>query len=73
MDTWRIEVDQDYCVGSGTCVAVAMGRFRLTDEDRSAPVSAEIERDEDVLRAAEMCPTGAISLRLTTGEPVWPE
>jgi ferredoxin len=70
---WRITVDREICVGSGTCVVVAAGRFALDDDDRSNPVTSEIKTDEQVREAAQMCPTGAISLRdLATGKPVWP-
>lgn len=60
-------------MGSGTCIVVAVGRFVLDDDDRSNPVTTEIDQEERVREAAQMCPTGAISLRdAATGAPVWP-
>jgi ferredoxin len=71
---WKLMVDHQICVGSGTCTAIAPNRFVLNADDHSDPVAAEIEEDQSVLEAAHMCPTGAISLHVAeTGEPVWPD
>lgn len=55
-----VNVDQDRCVGSATCLIVAAGNFALNEYDRSeptAPVSTDVAAVEE---AAQMCPTGAI-------------
>jgi len=69
---WKITVNHEVCVGSGTCTAIAPELFVLNDEDRSNPVAAAVEADRIVLDAAHMCPTGAISVHVAdTGELVW--
>ena len=70
---WTITVNHEICVGSGTCTALAPELFALNDEDRATPVTADAERDQIILDAAQMCPTGAISVHVTgTGQPIWP-
>jgi ferredoxin len=71
MTRWRIEIDTDTCVGSGTCVSLVPDLFTLDDEDRSTPRRPVDEASERLRRVAAYCPTGAI--RMTddaTGEPV---
>lgn len=71
---WKITVDHDVCLGSGTCTAIAPELFALDDEDHSAPVVADAEENQIILDAAHMCPTGAISLHVADkGTPVWPD
>lgn len=69
MSQWRVTIDQDVCVGSGTCTAVAPGFFALDDEDRSCPVSDAVPALPMLLEAAALCPTRAIQVVDTeTGE-----
>ena len=57
------KVDQDTCIGCGTCAALCPEVFRLTEDGKSevhtpvAPATAECARD-----AYDSCPVGAISL-----------
>lgn len=39
----RLWVDRGLCVGSGTCVALAPGAFRLGDDGKSRPVREVVE------------------------------
>ncbi len=56
----RVEVDQDLCVGSGNCVEVAQGAFKLNDEDK-AEVDDPAAASVDLLREAQnQCPVDAI-------------
>ncbi|MER7004419.1 ferredoxin [Dactylosporangium sp. NPDC000555] len=68
---WRITVNHT-CIGSGSCVGVAPGRFELDEaEGRSHPVTPDVEPDEAVLDAVASCPMEAISVvDLETGETV---
>jgi ferredoxin len=68
---WRVSVDKSVCICSAMCVAIAPGRFVLDERQRSGPVQAEIDPDEEVRDAAASCPSEAISLvDAGTGEPV---
>ena len=59
----EVRVEPARCIGSGSCVNNAPGTFVL---DRSVMVAhvtdPEGDPEEDVVRAAEACPTAAISV-----------
>lgn len=63
--TLRIEVDRDRCCGSGNCVLAAPEVFDQDEADglvlllRPAPPP---EAADQVRRAADLCPAGAIRL-----------
>lgn len=60
----RITVDQDTCAATGGCVHLAPGVFAI-GEDGLLHVLRESPDDSmrgAVLRAAELCPTGAITV-----------
>lgn len=68
---WRVSVDRESCIGSGSCVGLAPRYFVLGPDHRSRPVTAEVEPDQVVLDAAASCPVLAISLTdLDTGAVV---
>jgi ferredoxin len=70
---WRITVDRGTCIGSAVCVGTLPNRFKLVD-DKSVPVEAEIDPDDDVLGAAESCPMEAILVvNAATEEVLAPE
>ena len=68
--TWHLEVDGHQCIASGMCAGLAPDFFRLGD-DHSEPVKPDIEPDEIVLDAADMCPAMAITVR-ANGEVIGP-
>ena len=71
MSRWKISVDKNVCICSAMCVAIAPGRFVLDKRQRSDPVEAEIDPDEQVRDAAASCPSEAISLvEAGTGQSV---
>jgi ferredoxin len=60
----RLEVDQDRCVGSGSCELLAPGVFEVDDTGtlvllRSRPAPGELPA---VREAVEACPTRALAL-----------
>jgi ferredoxin len=70
----RVVVDFDVCASTGTCTNVAKEVFEiradgylyiLNDYDSSLPA----ELVGKVQEAADLCPTGAISLQDDEGEP----
>lgn len=68
---WRVEVTRD-CVGSGVCVMTAPGYFHLVGR-YSQPRRGEVEADEAVLAAADLCPMTAIEVLDTrTGADLTP-
>jgi ferredoxin len=68
---WRVEVTRD-CVGSGLCVMTAPRYFHLVGGS-SRPRQGEVEADETVFAAADLCPMNAIEVLDTrTGAEVAP-
>lgn len=55
-----MEVDQELCVGSGNCVEVAKGAFKLNDEDKAEVDDPAAVSIEQLKEAAEQCPVDAI-------------
>jgi ferredoxin len=69
--TWRVTVDTERCIGSGVCLGTAPGRFRFDESQRSSPVRALTEPDDEVRDAAAGCPVEAILLAdAGSGKPV---
>ncbi|MBP0461879.1 ferredoxin [Streptomyces montanisoli] len=67
MGAWHIEVDENVCVGSGMCAALAPDRFVL--EGPAASVvqgAADTDADEVLLDVADSCPASAVTV--TDGE-----
>ena len=58
-ERWRVSVDRNVCQSTGMCVLTAERHFVLRGS-HSEPVQDEIDPDDDVVEAAESCPTEAI-------------
>lgn len=70
---WTIEIDRPACLGTGLCAGTAPQHFELAEDGRVRPRHTEIEPDEAVGHAAEMCPVEAIRVRdAATGEVLAP-
>ncbi len=69
---YRVEVKRDLCIGAGTCVLEAPRVFDLDDEDIAIIIDPNGGPDDDVLAAAEGCPTEAIELFDATGVKAYP-
>lgn len=56
------KVDQEECVGCGSCVEIAEDVFRLNDDDKAevyGPITAD--NKSEVQDAIDTCPVNAIS------------
>jgi ferredoxin len=85
----RIRVDRDLCISAAACVALAAGVFALDDENiavtkikNGEATSDEVSIDdlaiddidkEEILEAAQACPTLAIILEDGDGNQVFPK
>ncbi|MFN3201699.1 MAG: ferredoxin [Bradymonadia bacterium] len=71
---YQIKVLRDMCIGAATCVAEAPSTFDLDDEDIAVITDPAGDTPDDILAAAQGCPTDAIVIiDDETGEQVWPE
>jgi ferredoxin len=68
-----IKVDHSVCMGNGQCVLLAPEVFRHNDDRQSEVVDPAGAPEEQVLKAAGYCPTGAIRVAdAETGELLFP-
>ncbi len=58
----EVRVDRSRCIGTKSCVYAAPGTFELDAQLISTVIDPEADPLEAVLEAAEVCPTGAISV-----------
>lgn len=71
-DRWRITVDHEACIGSAICAGTLPSRFAIVN-NKSTPIDAEIEPDDDVLGVADSCPMEAIRVtEVSTGKVLGP-
>ena len=74
MAKYRIEIDREACIGDQLCCGEAPETFDLDDESIVVVKDPAGNSDEEILAAAESCPTDAIILYdAESGEKVWPQ
>ncbi len=59
----EVEIDRDLCMGSGNCVYEAPGVFDLDDDSVAFVVDPTASPEDNVVAAANKCPTSAIAVR----------
>ena len=73
MTAYRIEVDQEACVGDQLCCEIAPGTFRIGTDGKTHVVDPEGDPPQYILSAAKSCRLDAITLYDTqTEKKVWP-
>lgn len=69
---YKVQVVRDLCIGAASCVAFSPDTFSLDDE-KKAVISEQSTDEDNIMMAAQSCPTKAIIVEDTeTGEQVWP-
>lgn len=68
----RIEVDRDLCIGAASCIALAPETFELDAEGKAIVKKLDAHTQEEIMAAAESCPTKAISLYDEDGNQIYP-
>lgn len=73
MNTYKIVIDRNLCIGAATCVAVAPKAFQLDSEAKAIvlPSSSE-ENEQTIIDAAKSCPVAAIKVSDQTGKQLYP-
>lgn len=56
----EIKVDKDLCIGCGACAAYCPDTFKIDDDGLAIAIKSEV--NDDVISAAENCPTDAIKI-----------
>lgn len=72
---YLVRVINNKCIGAASCVAVAPNAFKLNDKQIAEVLATtNQETDDNLLLAAQSCPTLAIEVIDTeTGQKVWPK
>lgn len=71
---YKIQVIRDLCIGAATCVVISPKTFQLDGEDKAVTQEGGNDLPENILAAAQSCPTKAIVIvDNETGEQVWPK
>jgi ferredoxin len=69
---YKVQVVRSLCIGAASCVAFSPDTFSLDDE-KKAVVDENSSDEDNLIMAAQSCPTKAIIVEDTeTGEQVWP-
>lgn len=70
---YKIKVIRSLCIGAASCVAVSPATFQLDNENKAVVQEGSADVPENILMAAQSCPTKAIVIIDTeTGKQVWP-
>lgn len=85
----RIKVDEDLCIGAASCVTIKPDVFQLNDQNKAIVLDPADQSDtlqtyerwleitddeyEQILLAAQSCPTLAIYIYTEEGEQLFPE
>ncbi len=71
---YKIKVIRSLCIGAATCVAISPNVFELDDKNIAVQKIGGVDVPENILMAAQGCPTKAIVITDTeTGQQVWPQ
>lgn len=74
MTRYKVVIDKDKCIGTGSCVNLSSLTFRLGIDGKAELIDQDGNSDEEKLLAASACPMSAIKvINSETGETVWPK
>lgn len=69
----KVTVDRKLCISAGTCIVVSPDGFEFDDENIAvAKPGASDLSDDELLMAAQSCPTQAILLYDGEGNQIFP-
>ncbi len=70
---YKVKVVRNLCIGAAACVGVSPITFELDQEKKAVIKENSTETPENILLAAESCPTQAVVVvDSETGKQVWP-
>ena len=69
---YKVKVIRSLCIGAASCIAVSPNIFKLDGENKAVILEGQ-DSPENILMAAQSCPTKAIVVIDTeTNTQVWP-
>lgn len=74
LDTYKVWVDRNLCIGAATCIAIAPKTFQLDNEAKAIILeTADQETMETIIESAKACPVAAIIIEDEKGNRVFPK
>ncbi len=71
---YKVQVLRDVCIGAASCVAFSPTTFELDGEKKAIILEGAADTEDNLMMAAQSCPTKAIILTdAETGEVLWPK
>jgi ferredoxin len=71
---YQVKVIRNTCIAAASCIAISPNVFELDDAQKAIVKEGADDVPENILMAAQSCPTKAIVIIDTeTGQQVWPE
>jgi ferredoxin len=58
----KVKVDQNLCIGCGTCISLCPESFKMNDDHKSEPINPPGDPEDKLQEAVQSCPVGAISI-----------
>jgi ferredoxin len=58
----KIVIDKEKCRGHNNCVSIAPNVFEMDDHFKAFVLDPKGDSEQDIIKAAKMCPTLAIAL-----------
>ncbi|MFH2085445.1 MAG: ferredoxin [bacterium] len=59
---YTIKVIQSKCIAAASCVAISPAIFKLNEVNLAEIVEGGVDSEDNILLAAQSCPTGAIEV-----------
>lgn len=73
INTLKVTVDRNLCIGAATCIAVAPKTFILDSEAKAIILKTAIEEtDQTIIDSAKACPVAAIIIEDEKGQKIFP-
>ena len=68
---YTVKVIQSKCIAAASCVAISPDIFKLNEQNLVEIIENGVDEEENIMLAAQSCPTGAIEIY--EGENrIWP-
>mgnify|MGYP001616359166 CR=1 FL=1 len=68
----KVIIDRDLCIGAASCVVTSTVTFKLDEENKAVVIDPNMASDEELIMAAQSCPTKAIILIDKSGKQIYP-
>ena len=68
---YRVVVVPGKCIAAASCVAISPDVFKLNEENIAELIEEGVDSEDNVMLAAQSCPTGAIEIYEGDAR-VWP-